>query len=92
MTIKGCYISEKYSYLTGFSLIELIVVIMLIGIFTTMALTRTDTLTTIKEQIAIDQITNDTLVLAQWHLHVMKLLLLCLIKIKKAMEFIMGLE
>ena len=51
---------RKYSYLAGFSLIELIVVIMLIGIFTTMALTRTDTgLTTIKEQIAIDQITND---------------------------------
>ena len=45
---------------SGFSLIELIIIIVLIGIFTTMALTRTDTgLTTIKEQIAIDQITND---------------------------------
>ena len=44
----------------GFSLIELIVVIVLIGIFTAMALTRTDTgLTTIREKIAIDQITND---------------------------------
>ncbi len=51
---------KKYVYSSGFSLIELIVVIVLIGIFTTMALTRTDTgLTTIKEQIAIDQITND---------------------------------
>ena len=44
----------------GFSMIELIIVVMLIGIFTAMALTRTDTgLTTIREQIAIDQITND---------------------------------
>lgn len=51
---------KKYVHSSGFSLIELIVVIVLIGIFTTMALTRTDTgLTTIKEQIAIDQITND---------------------------------
>ena len=41
-------------------MIELIIIIVLIGIFTTMALTRTETgLTTIKEQIAIDQITND---------------------------------
>ena len=41
-------------------MIELIIVVMLIGIFTAMALTRTDTvLTTIREQIAIDQITND---------------------------------
>ncbi len=45
---------------SGFSLIELIIIIVLVGIFTTMALTRTNTgLTTIKEQIAIDQITND---------------------------------
>jgi len=44
----------------GFSMIELIIVVVLIGIFTAMALTRTDTgLTTIREQIAIDQITND---------------------------------
>ena len=44
----------------GFSMIELIIVVMLIGIFTAMALTRTNTgLTTIREQIAIDQITND---------------------------------
>ena len=44
----------------GLSLIELIVIIVLIGIFTTMALTRTNTgMTTIREQIAIDQITND---------------------------------
>ena len=41
-------------------MIELIIIIVLIGIFTTMALTRTETgLATIKEQIAIDQITND---------------------------------
>ena len=45
---------------SGFSMIELIIVVVLIGIFTAMALTRTDTgLTTIREQIAIDQITND---------------------------------
>ena len=51
---------KKYVNSSGFSLIELIVVIVLIGIFTTMALTRTNTgLTAIKEQIAIDQITND---------------------------------
>ena len=51
---------KKRVHLSGFSLIELIVVIVLIGIFTAMALTRTDTgLTIIKEQIAIDQITND---------------------------------
>ena len=44
----------------GFSLIELVIIIVLIGIFTTIALTRTNTgLTTIREQIAIDQITND---------------------------------
>ena len=44
----------------GFSMIELIIVVVLIGIFTAMALTRTNTgLTTIREQIAIDQITND---------------------------------
>jgi len=44
----------------GFSLIELVVIIVLIGIFTAMALTRTSTgMTTIREQIAIDQITND---------------------------------
>ena len=44
----------------GFSLIELVIIIVLIGIFTTIALTRTSTgMTTIREQIAIDQITND---------------------------------
>lgn len=44
----------------GFSLIELVVIIALIGVFTTIALTRTNTgMTTIREQIAIDQITND---------------------------------
>ena len=52
--------SKNYSNSSGFSMIELIIVVMLIGIFTAMALTRTDTgLTTIREQIAIDQITND---------------------------------
>ena len=44
----------------GFSLIELVIIIVLIGIFTTIALTLTNTgMTTIREQIAIDQITND---------------------------------
>ena len=51
---------KNRSNLAGFSMIELIIVVVLIGIFTAMALTRTDTgLTTIREQIAIDQITND---------------------------------
>ena len=41
-------------------MIELVIVVIIIGIFTAMALTRTDTgLTTIREQIAVDQITND---------------------------------
>jgi Tfp pilus assembly protein FimT len=44
----------------GFSLTELIVMIVLIGIFGVMAMTRTNTgLTTIQVQIAIDQITTD---------------------------------
>ena len=44
----------------GFSLTELIVMIVLIGIFGAMAMTRTNTgLTTIQVQIAIDQITTD---------------------------------
>ena len=44
----------------GFSLIELIIVLLLIGIFSTIAMTRTNTgLLTIQEQVAIDQITND---------------------------------
>jgi prepilin-type N-terminal cleavage/methylation domain-containing protein len=44
----------------GFSLTELIIVIVLIGIFGAMAMTRTNTgLTTIQVQIAIDQITTD---------------------------------
>ena len=44
----------------GFTLTELIIVIVLIGIFGTMALTRTRTgLTTIQIQIANDQITTD---------------------------------
>ena len=52
--------SKNFSNSSGFSMIELIIVVVLIGIFTAMALTRTDTgLTTIREQIAIDQITND---------------------------------
>ena len=52
--------SKNCSNSSGFSMIELIIVVMLIGIFTAMALTRTNTgLTTIREQIAIDQITND---------------------------------
>ena len=44
----------------GFSLTELIVMIVLIGIFGVMAMTRTSTgMTTIQVQIAIDQITSD---------------------------------
>ena len=44
----------------GFSLIELIIVMLLLGIFTAIAMTRTDMgLSTIREQIAIDQITSD---------------------------------
>ena len=44
----------------GFTLTELIIVIVLIGIFGAMALTKTRTgLTTIQIQIAIDQITTD---------------------------------
>ena len=44
----------------GFSLTELIVLIVLIGIFGVMAMTRTSTgMTTIQVQIAIDQITTD---------------------------------
>jgi len=44
----------------GFSLTELIVMIVLIGIFGAMAMTKTRTgLTTIQIQIAIDQITTD---------------------------------
>ena len=44
----------------GFSLIELILVIVLIGIFSTIAMTRTNTsLSIIRENIAIDQITSD---------------------------------
>ena len=45
---------------SGFSLMELMVIIILIGIFAAMAMTRTSSgLTTIQEQIAIDQITSD---------------------------------
>jgi len=44
----------------GFSFTELIVMIVLIGIFGAMAMTRTSTgMTTIQVQIAIDQITTD---------------------------------
>ena len=51
---------KLHSSSKGFSLIELVIIIVLIGIFTTIALTRTNTgLTIIREQIAIDQITND---------------------------------
>ena len=45
---------------SGFSLMELIVIIVLIGIFAAMALTRTRSgMATIQEHIAIDQITSD---------------------------------
>ena len=44
----------------GFSLIELVIIIVLIGIISAVALTRTNTgIDYIKEQIAIDQITYD---------------------------------
>ena len=44
----------------GFSLTELIIIIVLIGIFATMAMTRTRSgMKTIQVQIAIDQITSD---------------------------------
>ena len=45
---------------SGFSLMELIIVIVLIAIFATIAMTRTRAgLSTIREQIAIDQVTSD---------------------------------
>ena len=45
---------------SGFTLTELIIIIILIGIFATMAMMRTrDGLSTIQQQIAIDQITSD---------------------------------
>ena len=44
----------------GFTLIEMIVTIIFIGIFATLALTRSQSgISIIQEQIAIDQITND---------------------------------
>ena len=44
----------------GFTLVELIIIIIFIGIFTATALTRTQLgLKTIQEKIALDQITND---------------------------------
>ena len=46
--------------LPGFSMMELILVIVIMGIFVVMAMTRTRSgLGTIREQIAIDQITSD---------------------------------
>tara|TARA_B100000131_G_C18120469_1_gene612711 strand:- start:2685 stop:3179 length:495 start_codon:yes stop_codon:yes gene_type:complete len=49
-----------HAIVPGFSLIELIIVIVLVGIFSAIAMTRTDIgLSTIREQIAIDQITSD---------------------------------
>ena len=46
--------------LSGFSMMELILTIVILGIFATVAMTRTRSgLSTIREQIAIDQITSD---------------------------------
>ena len=50
---------DKYKN-KGFTLVELIIIVVFIGIFTAIALTRTQSgLNIIQEQIAIDQITND---------------------------------
>ena len=55
--IKRYIASTTFS---GFSMMELILIIVILGIFATVAMTRTDSgLSTIREQIAIDQITND---------------------------------
>ena len=51
-------IAKKTSF--GFSLIELVIVIVLIAIFASIAATRTRAgLSTIRQQIAIDQVTSD---------------------------------
>ena len=50
---------DKYKN-KGFTLVELIIIVVFIGIFTAIALTRTQSgLNIIQEQIAIDQITNE---------------------------------
>ena len=55
---KNLQYNRKFQF--GFSLIELILVIVLIGIFSTIAMTRTNTsLSVIRENIALDQITSD---------------------------------
>ena len=82
--------SKKFSNSSGFSMIELIIVVMLIGIFTAMALTRTDTrLSVIREQIAIDQITNDIDLARSMAFAQNQTITLYLIKIRKVMEYIM---
>ena len=81
--------SKNYSNSSGFSMIELIIVVMLIGIFTAMALTRTNTgLTTIREQIAIDQITNDIDLARSMAFARNEAITIYLIKIRKVMEYI----
>tara|TARA_B100001250_G_C19758502_1_gene771301 strand:+ start:246 stop:761 length:516 start_codon:yes stop_codon:yes gene_type:complete len=58
MRINKTY--KNYSHSRGFTLVEMIVAIIFIGIFATLALTRTQLgISTFQVQIAIDQITND---------------------------------
>ena len=75
----------------GFSLIELVIIIVLIGIISTVALTRTNTgIDYIKEQIAIDQITYDFDLARSMALHKAELLSLNITSITKVIVYIMN--